>query len=255
MRQVFSVMVAIALLVGLSALAVLALPHGQTMLNPPLGKADGQSSSTPVAIGTTDKFNAIALPLDVQATWASAGFSFTAQGLAEYIGLSSVSQVLRLNPSLQGYDSWFPDSGFGFLDGTLVTTPWPLQTGMAYRVVLNANNPSLNTFSLLGAVPPQGSITFTLVGESPGCKLNDIMVPLDQPSITNANDLALSLGGSSNVSQVLRLNATLQGYDSWYPESGFGFVNGSFTTTPFPVQVGYPYAVCLTGGANGLRWP
>ncbi|MCX7706805.1 MAG: hypothetical protein N2204_02200, partial [Anaerolineae bacterium] len=134
MRQTLSTLVAIALLVGLGALAVLALPSGQVALNPAPAAVAAQVAAGPETVNATDKFNAIALPLDVQTAWANAGYSFTAQGLAEYIGVSSVSQVLRLNANLQGYDSWFPASGFGFLNGVFVTTPWPLQTGMAYRV-------------------------------------------------------------------------------------------------------------------------
>ncbi len=263
MKRILSSTLFVLALLALGALAFLAM-NGAPGLPVVAGQSPDASDVpapaaeavlAPEAPAATSKINAIALPLDVQSVWSSAGYGFNAHGLAQAIGIASVSQVLHLNPSLQTYDKWFPGSNYGFYNGAFTTIPWPLQTGGAYRVILNSSDPALSTLSLVGDVPAPDSISFTLVGGSPSCKLNDIMIPLDQSTITNATELATSMGGSSNVAQVLQLNANLQAYDKWFPGSGFGFVNGAFTTTPFTVRIGYPYAVCLTSAANNMEWP
>ena len=51
------------------------------------------------------------------------------------------------------------------------------------------------------------------------CKYNQVSVPLEQATLTIRTTLATSMGGRSNVSQVLRWDATRQAYDQWFPRT------------------------------------
>ncbi len=259
MKRFLSVASAVALLVVLGVAASIAgVPQeGGFALAPGRAAAAGLAGgrNAPASPSSSQNYNAIALPLDVQANWATAGYSFDAQGLAEYLGVSSVEQVLRLDATRQDFDSWFPGGGFGFVAGEYVSAPFALDVGGAYRILLNGSDPLLTRFSIVGGVPDQGAITFDLVGGATGCKYNELSVPLDQSALVDADDIADSMGGAADVDQVLRLNATTQDFDSWFPGGGFGFVAGEFVGTPFDVRIGYPYVVCLNDGADGVTWP
>ena len=262
MKRILSTILAVGLLLGLGALAVLARGGGD-ILTPvraapvALAAAQPQTAAAPDAPAASSNYNMIALPLDVQVTWANitpTAIPFNSQGLAQYVGLSSVEQVLHWDPELQAYDQWFPAGGYGFVGGGVVTSPWALVTGNVYRLLLNNTNSSLTVVSFVGDVPDANTVKFTLYGAD-ACQYNEISVPLEQATLTDATALANSMGGSTNVSQVLRWDASLQAYDQWFPAGGYGFVGGGVVTTPWSVNIGYPYVVCLLAGAQNLDWP
>lgn len=290
MKRILSTVIAIALLVGLAGLAVVAGGGAKTplaamparfasALNAPGAQAEVAAPAAPVAqdeanapaavdsIAATNKINEVALPLDVQSSFTVAGLPFTAVGLARNIssGWATVAQVTHWNATMQQNDTWTPtgeSTGYGVYNGTFTTTPWALQTGQAYRLLLKAG--ASTVYSIVGDVPAQGALHYTWVGGSgTACKTNSFLVPLDQEQsltgkdLSNADKLATDIG-RANLSQISRWNATYQQADTWTPtgtSGGYGVLNGTFTTTPFPVTLGYPYRICAKSGLEEVIWP
>lgn len=233
MRQTLSTFVAIALLVGLGALAVLALPNGQVAVNPAPVAVAAQVAAGPEAILGTNKYNVIAMPLDSQNQFSNAGLTYDAAGLGAFVG-TGVKQVLTWNANAQTYLSW----DMVLQDGD----NFSLQTGGVYWLLLD--NTAANIVSFVGDVPAQGAIHFNLVRPSgSGCLLNDISIPLDQSGITTPQGLADSIG---NVAQVLQWNASAQTFLSWDVDLQDG--------DNFTIKIGYPYRVCLKAGGV-TTWP
>jgi hypothetical protein len=196
-------------------------------------------------------YNVIGMPLNASAQFTAAGFGFDADGLAKLVG-TSVLSVMRWNTQAQVFDSWDPVNGEGWVGGSYTTTPFPLAVGGAYWLMIDNTGPTLLSF--VGDVPAAGSVKFTLKGAAGTCSYNEITVPLEQSTLTDANLLAANIS-ATEVAAVLRWNATLQVFDSWDPVNGEGWVGGVYTTTPFDVKIGYPYWVCLTAGVDGQVWP
>jgi hypothetical protein len=171
-----------------------------------------------------NRYNVIALPVDVTAQLPDA------DALATYIG-SSVQQVLHWNSTVQTYESWYPPFSFG--------QNFELETGQSYWVQLDHTAPFVISF--VGSVPASSSVEYNLVGANPTCQLNQILLPLDQPGITTAAELAASIG---NVAQVLSWDPNVQTFSTWYPDFNFG--------TNFSTQIGYPYHLCLK---QSTSWP
>ncbi len=211
-----------------------------------VGEFDFAIEAAPSAVGI---YNALALPLDTEGEFGALGYDYDARGLMNYIG-SSVEQVLRLNPGRRDFDTWY-SLDFGFVDGIFTSDPYPLDIGGSYWVLVDNTAPSV--VSLYGDVPAAGSVSFSFVGTTP-CSYNSISIPLDQSGITNAAELAADMG---DIDQVLRLNPVRQNFDTWYVGTGFGFINGVFTFDPadFPVEIGYPYWVCVMIAGDGKVWP
>ena len=265
MKRTLSTILAVALLLGLGTLAVLARGGGDILTpadNVVAAAAQAQTAAAP-DVPLSSKYNMIALPLAVQTTWASSTpvIPFTSQGLAQFVGLSSVTQVLRWDAARQAYDQWLPQDvpPSGTVGGQYTETPYALATGGVYRMLLNNANSSLTVVSFVGDVPAANSIRYTFVGAT-ACKYNQVSIPLEQfaPSgISDSQQLAVSMGGSSKVAQVLRWDATRQAYDQWLPGDvpPSGTVGGQYTETPYPVNIGYPYVVCMLAGANNVQWP
>lgn len=221
MGRVLSTIIAVALLLGLGALAVLALPGtGAPMTASPVAAAPLAAEPDAPAAGNT--FNVIALPLD-----SSAQFPYTADGLLSFVG-SSAQQVLTWDAVSQSYLFRFPD-GFG--------DNFDLMTGGVYWLELDSTAPQVASF--VGNVPAAGTINFSLLGGSP-CKWNEISVPLDRVDITTASQLIVAIG---DVEQVVTWDAATSGYIFRYAD-GFG--------DDFPVKIGYPYGVCML---NTKTWP
>lgn len=233
MRRVLTTALAVALLLGLGALAVLALPNANASLAgaPPVSAAAPEFN--PDAPTATLNYNAIGLPLNAANQFTSAGYSYNADGLAKLIG-AGVTQVLSWNPNTQTYLTW---------DATIQDgTNFNLTTSNAYWVQLN--NTAASVVSFVGDVPAQGSVHFTLVRPASGnCLLNDMTLPLDRADIVDANGLATAVG---NVSQVLQWNATTQTFVTW----DVGIQDG----TNFATKIGYPYRLCLNSG-GATTWP
>jgi hypothetical protein len=251
MRRVLTTVLAVALLLGLGALAVLALPNANASLaGAPLSAA--APDFEPEAPLATNNYNAIGMPLNAANQFTSAGFGFDSDGLASLVG-SSVSQVLQWNNTRQEFDTWNPVSNTGVVNGLFTTTPFALAVGGSYWLLVDSTSPTVVSF--VGDVPAQNSVKFTLVGPVSGCSYNALTIPLEQSSLTNSDLLADSINAAGQVSQVLQWNAVRQEFDTWNPVSNTGVVNGLFTTTPFATKIGYPYMICGAAAVNGQVWP
>ena len=251
MKRVLTTLLAVALLLGLGALAVLAMPNA----NAPLAAAPvvSAAAAAPEAVDAAENYNMIAMPLDATDQFTNGGFGFNSQGLAELVG-ASVKQVMRWDESYQRYDTWDPINQDGFVGGAYTTTPFALGVGGAYWLLLDIDGPGVVSF--VGDVPEANSIKFTLVGTSPSCSYNEVSVPLEQSGIGDSDQLADSVSAvEGDVTQVLRWNASMQVFDTWDPINGDGFVGGGYVTVPWEVKIGYPYVVCLSAGVNGTMWP
>lgn len=257
MKNFLSFTIFAALFLALSAMAILAAPRGIDLagdLSP--SEYAGEAPQSASASTSDPKINEIGLPLDVQASFSSAGLPFNADGLAQNMpsGETSVNQVSQWNEGLQESDTWDPNLNFGVVDGVITAEAFPLQTGGAYTIL--ANSDADTVFTIVGDVPALGAVTVTWVGDDAACKLNHFIVPLDQHdnNLTNADLLADDIG-STAISQVTRWNAPLQESDTWDPNLDFGVVDGIISTTPFDVKIGYPYWICARSALDGVVWP
>jgi hypothetical protein len=234
MKTVTTSLVIIVLLLVLGVLTVATLPRGMETATASAPAAPLVEAAAPNA----QKFNMIAIPLDASQQLASQGQAFDAKGLAAIAG-SGVLQVARWDATSQIYQTWNTDfGGYG--------TNFPLLVGEAYWLVLSGD--ASNVISFVGDVPPQtgqqGAVTFNFVNSSP-CKFNQFSLPLDKSSITNALQLAASIG--SGVVYVGQWNATSQIFETWNTDfGGYG--------TNFATRIGYPYVACLATGAPAT-WP
>ena len=227
MKRLLSTALAVTLLLGLGALAVLARGGGGILTPPDNAVAAAAQPQTAAAPMTGNpKWNAIAMALDSTATIPNA------QGLANAI--SGTQQLLRWDASIQNFDYYIPGGGGG--------TDFNTKVGEPYLVLVDNNAPP--TFSLVGNVPPMsgqaGAVQFSLIGGSP-CQWNYITLPLDKGSIAYAQNLADAIGG---VQQMLVWDAAIQNFDYYVPGGGGG--------TNFPIKIGYPYWVCMSASKN---WP
>lgn len=233
MRRVLSTVLAVALLLGLGALAVLALPNANASLAGAPVVSAAAPEFAPDAPTAGPNYNMIGLPLNSTNQFTSAGYTYNADGLAKIVG-NGTTQVLSWNASTQTYQTW----DVGLQDGI----NFNLTTSHAYWVLLN--NSANNIVSFVGDVPAQGSVHFTLVRPAgAGCLLNDFTLPLDKANITDANGLATAIG---NVGQVLQWNASTQTYQTW----DVGLQDG----INFGTKIGYPYLTCLNSGGT-TSWP
>ncbi len=238
MKRLLSAIAAVMLLLGLGAIVVLALPDANTapaavapaaMAAAPFAQDQPVAAEALAAPSVGTRFNVIALPLDSSAQFAAQSLSYTASGLAAYVG-SGVQQVLHWDTATQTYEFYFPADGFG--------TDFSLQTGGVYWIEVDSTTPPVLSF--VGDVPAQGTIQFDLLGATT-CLWNDISLPLDKSDITVASQLAASIG---DVEQIVRWDPETQTYEFYFPADGFG--------TDFSTRIGYPYHVCLT---QGKLWP
>ena len=204
--------------------------------------ASEQDVLAPEAPNATENYNVIAMPLDAHGQFISKGLTWNANGLAKYVGAAPdgpVHQVLRFNAASQTYETWLPE----FRMERISLSQLAESIGCCWTI----RDPTLAVFSIVGDVPAQQSITFSLVGSSGTCKYNEISIPLDKSDVPNADELAIDINtaaGGQIVEQVLRFNAQAQTFETWLPE----FQDGE----NFQVKVGYSYHVCLKGN---VVWP
>lgn len=239
MKRALSTILAVALLLGLGALAVLALPNAATPAAAiPVAVAGG--SAAPAAPAAAQNFNMISMPLDATNQFTSAGYTFTADGLMQLAGGGTkVKQVGHWQAGAGTYETWTWDPD----EGKAVGTDFGLEVGQAYWLLLEST--ASNVISFVGDVPAQGSISFSLVRNDP-CAFNQFSIPLDQSTITNADDLMTAL----SAKQVSRWIASSQTFESWTWDPDEGKAVG----INFPVQIGYPYVACLLTGTP-TNWP
>lgn len=250
MRRVLSTVIAVALLLGLGALAVMALPSGSTPMTAS-SLAAAPLAAEPDAPAAVENYNMIGLPLNSETNFTGQSLTWDADGLANYVG-NSVQQVLRWDKDLQSYDSWDPETGDGYIGGNYTSEAFPLEVGHAFWMLLDSSGPEIVSF--VGDVPAANTIKFTWKGTSPSCSYNEITIPLEQSALTDSDVLADDVGVAA-VSQVLKWDANLQSFDSWDPNTNDGYVGGDYTTQAFEVKIGYPYVLCLTADADGIDWP
>ena len=253
MKRILSTILAVGLLLGLAALAVLARGGGD-ILTPvkaapvALAAAQPQTAAAPDAPATGPNWNAIAMALDSTATLANA------QALANAI--PGTQQLLMWDTTTQAFDFYVPYPVYP--DPLGLGNNFNLTVGMP--VMVQVDSTASTVFSLVGNVPPQtgqtGAVQFSLVGGTP-CKWNFVSLPLDQGSITNAQQLADAIdvkigGGIDHVQQLLVWDATstVQAFDFYVPypiyPDPLGLGN-NFTT-----KIGYPYMVCVDASTT---WP
>lgn len=201
-----------------------------------LASAGGVGSASAAGLGVgaagTTRFNFISMALDASASVSP----FKASGLAAYHG-NSVKQVLSWNAATQQMISYAPGISPPFAD-------FNLAVGGAYFLALDST--SANSLALVGKVPDQGAVSFSMArgATSASCKFNAISLPLDKSSITTAGQLATEIGG---VLQVIKWNASTQQIVSYLPDVSPPFAN-------FAIQVGFPYFVCVNN-AGPSSWP
>ncbi len=224
MKRLLYTTVFVGLVLVLAVAAVFALKGPASTQTAAAVPAADSAPASALAPAATDNYNFIALPLD-----SSDSFSYTASGLANYVG-SSVSAVLKWDATNQQYITYTPGGPGGF----------SLETGGAYFLLLDST--ADNVLSFVGDVPPQNSISFSFLKDTgSSCQSNAISIPLDQGQISMASDLANDIGG---VDAVLKWDATNQQFVTYTP-GGPG---------DFSVSIGYPYFVCLNNSAP-TTWP
>jgi len=231
MKRILSTTLAVALLLGLGALAVLARGGGD-ILTPVRAAPVALAAAQPQTAAAPDagpRYNVIALPLNSVSQFPVG--KYNAEGLATIVG-SGVQQVLQWNPSTKSYLSYIPGLG-----GDTI----PMQVGRVYWLQLDST--STTVVSFVGDVPNQGDVYFPLVRPTSGaCVYNDISIPLDRADITTPQLLADSI---QNVEQVLQWNPATNSFLQYLPGIGGDTI---------VMKIGYPYHVCLSPGGN-TRWP
>jgi hypothetical protein len=253
MKRTLSTILAVTLLLGLGALAVLARGGGD-ILTPvraapvALAAAQPQTAAAPDAPATGPNWNAIAMALDSISTIPNA------QALADAI--PGTQQLLTWDKAAQAFDFYVPYPVVPDPDG--LGNNFDLTVGMP--VMVQVDSSASKTFSLVGDVPPQtgnsGAVQFSLVGGTP-CQWNFISLPLDQGSITKAQQLADAINakigdGNAHVEQLLVWDATstVQAFDFYVPYPVVPDPDGLGNN--FDTYIGYPYLVCVN---TSTSWP
>ena len=221
-----TVFVGLVLLLAVAAVFALKGP-ASTQTAAPAADTAPDSALAPTA---TNYYNVISMPLDSQQQFSDAGYNFDSQGLADMI--TGTVQVLRWKNGTQTYQLFEPG----------IDTPFPLEVGGVYRLLLDSS--ADNVVSFVGDVPPKstepGHKVYDLYG-GPPCKYNVIAIPLDRSDLSDSQALANEITGTQ---QVLEWKAATQTYVIFEPG----------IDTPFPVKIGYPYRLCLDASAPS-QWP
>ncbi|MCA9933973.1 MAG: hypothetical protein H6662_03435 [Ardenticatenaceae bacterium] len=184
------------------------------------------------------KYNTVAIPLDISDSIT------TAADLVDYFNSApegdpkTIDQVLHWDAAAQNFtDYYLPNLGAG--DPNM-----PIELGEAYWIYVD--NTANTSLTLVGSVPSEGTIQYDLLGSSPACRYNDVMIPLEESSILTASDLVTAMGGPSYVDQILEWGADAQNFTNYYlPNLGAG-------DPDMPIQAGHSYFVCLL---QDTQWP
>lgn len=236
MKNFFSTIAFVALFAALGFAAYTAIPREEeidttTEESQPLDMVSEFSKIAGAAPESTGTYNAISLALDNGVTSAS-------ELITNYNANSSSTAVRAV--------TW--DTTFGFIvyDPTdNESTDFAIEVGDPVFIQIQGSN-NQEVYSIVGDVPPQGSVKFDLTGTPGNCTYNFISVPLDRDHITNASELV------TDVEQVVGAN-TVDVAVAW--DTTFGFVvydPADNESTNFDVQVGHPYFVCTT---TSDTWP
>ncbi len=247
MKRILSTALAMALLLGLGALAVLARPGGAALLSPvrtaaalaaPVAQGEAVDAAAPDAPAVTSGagWNVIATPLHVTGV-------DLADNVAYYISSGSPSN--SSNNKISQVAHWvngqwvYRKVGGGFGAGT----NFAVNVGDALLISAAADAPT--SFAWVGDVPQQGSIHYSL----PQGGWHVLMLPLDRnvDADNNGTPTADELG--NNIGGVLQVAQWVSG--QWvYRKVGGGFGAG----TNFTVKIGYPYLIETSASTPG-SWP
>jgi hypothetical protein len=242
MNRLISTALAVALLFGLGALAVLARGGGDILApadNAVAAAALPQTAAAPEAPTVASAWNAIALPLDMSATVQKA------DQLKTYI------ESFCTTPCAGGVEAVATWDGLGWkVRATGVTPNFSVYPGQALMVKIAPGVP-INSFAVLGNVPPQCPSTGCIRnGVSTGLPAlaatgwSYIMIPLDKSSLEGkkADDLKLDIDPGGNLTKVA----------VW---DGLGWkVRATGVTPNFAIYLGYPYMV-YANGISTTTWP
>lgn len=123
----------------------------------------------------------------------------------------------------------------------IVGPDFTLQTAHGYFVRTKAA-PTPTVFTTVGRVPDAGSVSFSIYRQT-SCKLNLLSLPLDHPELSNALQLATSIGGVPKVSEWIAATNSFRTYIV-----NIGPIN-------FSTRIGYPYWPCANTSGGGSVWP
>lgn len=246
MRRVLGTILAVALLLGLGALAVLALPNANASLaGAPAVSAAAPEFNPDAPAASTLKWNSVALPLAVSTSQgvvdAQTLANYTATGNANTTG-TSVQRVMKWDLTNQRWLEYYPQ------DPDLGDANFALGVKDAVMILLSSAQSS-TVLSWVGDVPIQGSVHNPLRTSA----WNFIMVPLDQygtfGTMSSPTGTAATLASTiGSVQRVMKWDPSAQRWVEYYPS------DPDLGDPDFAVYIGYPYMV-RTGTSTPTQWP
>lgn len=252
MKRISSSVAIFVLLAALGGLTLLAMPRGlegdttaPSNVFPRFAPASEAALSESLAPDATNKWTAIAIPLDVSGSgisMASHVANYIASGDPDDAGNGSIKRLMKWDLAQQKWIEYTPQF-------PLIGDPdFAVEPGGALLVLADSSLQN-TTLSWLGDVPESGVITNTLAANA----WNFIMVPLDQYAmygspgapVGTASDLADDITG---VSRVMKWDAVQQKWIEYYPD--FPLLGDD----DFDVYAGYPYMI-RTNSSSPTQWP
>lgn len=248
MNRVLTTALAVVLLLGLGALAVLAMPSGSAALNaapfvsaaPPAQEGSTDAVAAPDAPDVTSQWNAIAMPLIVPSVNTSAKVANYINSGDPAVEGSGITRVLKWN-GLRWLE-YYPQAPF------LGDEDFTVNTGDALMVLADASL-AANRVSWVGEVPALGAVQNDLTPNA----WNYITIPLDQydtyGSLGAPTGTAATLAADiTNVNRVMFWDSTVPRWFEYYPDAPF------LGDEDFPVYMGYPYMI-HTKEMPPTKWP
>jgi len=184
---------------------------------------DGQGSN-----GSATGTNTLALPFNQQTDLIDANDLIVDIG-----GTTVVASIQQFNRTTNGFLGYTGVSG----------TPFPLVSGDAYIVQLQAGVPSVN-YIVVGSHDPGLVINFDGQGTNGSATGTNFYGYPYHSTSTAADELITELGGTAVVASVQQFNRTTNGF------LGYTGVSG----TPFPLEPGKGYIVQLQAGVPGASF-
>ena len=150
--------------------------------------------------------------------------------------VGGVNAVFKLDPATNRFSKVYIPGISSARDDFDVPTGLP--------VLVSLRNTAPEAWFMTGAVPDSGSIHFTLNRDAVG-QYNEITVPLDRPTITNALELANAIGG---IRALFKLDPATNRFSKVYIPGVTGQA-GNFT-----LQSGQPVLINATNNTPPV-WP
>ncbi len=172
-------------------------------------------------------YNYLSMPL------VNSGMSKASQ-VAGAVG--GVNAVFKLDPATNRFSKVYIPGISSARDNFDVPTGTP--------VLVSLKNTAPEAWFMTGAVPDSGSIHFTLNRDAVG-KYNEITVPLDRPTITNALELANAIGG---IRALFKLDPATNRFSKVYIPGVTGQAGN------FSLQSGEPVLINATNNTPPI-WP